>query len=65
METTLDRRRAYFAKKALDLIDKAKDEDRTSDLVMVLLMRLHPEPCHHEYECLVHGRCPRNPVCNN
>jgi len=23
------------------------------------------EPCHHEPECLLTGRCPRDPVCDN
>ena len=31
-----------------------------------IVEHFHPErPCHYAYECVMHGHCPFDPVCNN
>lgn len=31
-----------------------------------IVERFEPaRPCHYAHECVMHGRCPFDPVCNN
>lgn len=58
-----------FLHQVMDHIDEAVARDELNEYVAKLLgafVRREPErPCMYSYECVMHGRCPHDPVCNN
>jgi len=61
----------YLCRVLARLIDTKFDGEvyqfEEANEVVERFIEVHNEdtPCRYEYECVMTGRCPRDPVCNN